>query len=122
MTCILLVEDDDEIRDTLQAVLSTRGFHVLAARHGLDAIDQVHRYGARPSVILLDLLMPAMNGEEFLAAQGSEPLLAHVPVIVDTAQRWLPEPLPPQVKVVLWKPMRLADLLLAIEQATGRTA
>ena len=116
MTCVLLVDDDDDVRDTLEGALTARGFRVLAARNGFDALEKVRRYGARPSVIVLDLMMPRMDGEEFLAAQAEEPLLAHVPVILDTAATQIPDPLPPAVKVVLWKPMTLGDLLVAIDR------
>lgn len=116
MTCVLLVDDDDDVRETLESVLTARGFRVLAARNGVDALEKVRRYGARPSVIVLDLMMPRMDGEQFLAAQLEEPLLAHVPVILDTAATQIPDPLPAAVKVVLWKPMTLGDLLVAIDR------
>ena len=116
MTCVLLVDDDDDVRDTLEGVLTARGFHVLAARNGVDALEKARLYGRRPSVIVLDLMMPRMDGEQFLAAQAEEPLLAHVPVILDTAATQIPEPLPAVVKVVLWKPMTLGDLLVAIDR------
>jgi CheY-like chemotaxis protein len=116
MITILVVEDDDDVRDTLEGALTARGHRVLVARNGAHALDVIRAHGARPSVIVLDLMMPRMNGEEFLAAAAAEPLLAHVPVILDTAQLAVPDPLPAVVKAVLWKPMKLGDLLLAIDR------
>jgi two-component system response regulator MprA len=115
MTHLLLVEDDDDIRETLHSVLEHRGLRVIAARNGREAIEMVRASGTRPSLILLDLLMPVMDGEAFLEAQQSDPLLAHVPVIVTTAQLSRPAVMPPTVKTVFTKPVALVDLLEAIE-------
>lgn len=109
---VLVIEDDDDIRESLATVLDARGFRVLAARHGLDAIEQVRARAARPAVIVLDLMMPAVDGEAFLALQAQEPLLEAVPVVVLTGNKdRLPRPVPAIVRRVLEKPMPLATLL-----------
>ena len=113
---VLLVEDDDDIRETLASMLAARGLHVVEACHGRDALDKVHRHGNRPSVVILDLMMPVMDGETFLREQAEDPLLAHVPVIILTAQLWRPEPLPPNVRAVLMKPFDLPALLAVVQQ------
>src|SRR5687768_5109657 len=113
---LLLVEDDDDIRDTLASILEARGFQVVAARHGRDAIDQIHKRGTRPALVLLDLLMPVMDGETFLSMQVSDPLLAQVPVVVLTAQLRMPEKVPETVRAVFTKPIALNQIIETVRQ------
>ena len=82
---VLVIEDDEAIRDSLDDILQSRDYEVLAAVHGADAIEQVRRHRFRPDVIVLDIWMPVMDGLDFLRTRGSEPLLAGVPVIVMSA-------------------------------------
>ena len=114
---VLLVEDDDDIRDTLSSILHARGFRVIAARHGREAIDRVRARGARPACVVLDLMMPVMDGEAFLAEQSNEPLLANVPVVIVTAQLQHPQAVPDQVRAIFMKPIRLAEVLEAVHHA-----
>lgn len=81
---ILFVEDDADIRDTLADVLEEDGYTVKSAGNGQEALDLLHG-GLRPSLILLDLMMPIMNGWQFRAAQIKEPDLAAIPVVVVSA-------------------------------------
>jgi two-component system, chemotaxis family, chemotaxis protein CheY len=83
---VLIVEDDHDVRDSLSDVLQDAGFEVALAADGLEALALL-RGGLRPGVILLDLMMPRMNGFEFRAAQRAEPALAKIPVLVLTADR-----------------------------------
>ncbi|HEX4452044.1 MAG TPA: response regulator [Kofleriaceae bacterium] len=80
---ILVVDDEPMVRDTLGAVLMDEGYVVDVAVDGLDALDRVH--AARPDVILLDLMMPGMNGRQFLQALRDEPAYQQVPVLIMTA-------------------------------------
>jgi DNA-binding response OmpR family regulator len=80
---ILVVDDEPMVRDTLGAVLMDEGYIVDVAVDGLDALDRVH--AARPDVILLDLMMPGMNGRQFLQALRDEPAYQQVPVLIMTA-------------------------------------
>ena len=114
---VLLIEDDHDIRETLAAILAARGFEVVAAAHGQSALEQIRDLGSRPAVILLDLQMPVMDGETFLVEQQAEPLLAHVPVLIITAQLQLPASFPPNVRAVYTKPIALAEILAAIQSA-----
>jgi CheY-like chemotaxis protein len=82
---VLLVEDDNDIRETLKAVLTDEGYAVGAACNGLEALEQIGS-GMRPSLILLDVMMPVMDGDEFLVnlrAQGH----VETPVVVVSAAR-----------------------------------
>jgi CheY-like chemotaxis protein len=78
------VDDDADIRDTLRFLLEDSGYEVLTAANGSDALVQLEG-GARPSVILLDLMMPVMNGYEFAAEKSREAALADIPVVIITA-------------------------------------
>ncbi len=82
---ILVVEDDGDIRSGLVSVLEDEGYAVLSAGDGEQALRML-RAGQRPFVILLDLMMPVMDGRQFRQAQLAEPALAPIPVVVLTAE------------------------------------
>ena len=111
---VLLIEDDDDIREVVGDVLEGRGMSVLRARNGRHALGEVRARGVRPDAIVLDLTMPEMDGAEFLAEQEREPLLVHVPVVIATAQIDHPDPLPAVVRKILYKPVPLAQLFGAV--------
>jgi CheY-like chemotaxis protein len=81
---LLLVEDDDDAREGLAALLRRRGYVVRTAENGAEALDRLNRGGPLPSLILLDLMMPVMNGWEFRQAQLGDPRLCRIPVLVLT--------------------------------------
>lgn len=78
---ILVVEDDGALRATLADTLRAEGFEVREAADGRAALDALES-GLRPDLIVLDLMMPVMNGWEFRAAQLRDPDLSHIPVLV----------------------------------------
>jgi CheY-like chemotaxis protein len=81
---LMIVDDDDDLRDALADVMSAQGYEVAAfadARAALAALEA----GVTPFLILLDLMMPGMSGWEFRAAQLENPTLALIPVVVVTA-------------------------------------
>lgn len=82
---ILLVEDDDDARMVLASALDEEGFCVEEAANGREALDRLRSGGARPRLILLDLMMPVMDGWEFRAALRQDPALAEIPIVVLTA-------------------------------------
>jgi CheY-like chemotaxis protein len=81
---ILVVEDDEDLRDSLCALLEFEGFRAVGVFNGLEALRYLKAHGP-PCVILLDLMMPGMSGGEFRARQLADDLLAHVPTIVVSA-------------------------------------
>src|SRR5438045_9259350 len=80
---VLVVDDEPMVRETLGQVLSEEGYVVDLAVDGETALERVH--AARPDAILLDLMMPGMNGRQFLQALRGEPAYANVPVLIMTA-------------------------------------
>jgi len=82
---ILIVDDDVDIRELLAELLEIRGFDVATAGNGREAIDLVRRMTHPPSVILLDLMMPIMDGYGFLEERKKDGLLASIPVAIITA-------------------------------------
>jgi CheY-like chemotaxis protein len=112
---VLIVEDDRDIREELAALLEENDYCVLLADHGLHALE-VMRAGNRPDAIILDLMMPVMDGWEFREHQKSDPNLAPIPVIVTTASERSVD-----ATVFLSKPIDRDALLRALEQHARRT-
>jgi two-component system chemotaxis response regulator CheY len=77
---VLIVEDDRDSRELLAALVEYEGHGVAVARDGIEALERLEHL--RPCVVLLDLMMPRMNGWELRSRMLSEPLLADIPVIV----------------------------------------
>jgi CheY-like chemotaxis protein len=83
MTVVMIVEDDDEIRELLAEMLSDGGYEVSTARNGKDALEQLRRTSPRrPNIILLDLMMPVMDGWQMRAEMLADPKLADIPVVI----------------------------------------
>ena len=81
---ILIVEDDDDVREAIAAFLEGEGYAVVEARHGEEALHCL-RSSTEFCLILLDLFMPVMNGWSFRAEQQKDAKLAGIPVIVVSA-------------------------------------
>jgi len=77
----MLVEDDPDIRSMVSQLLELEGWRVLACANGTDALEALHG-GERPFLILLDLMMPKMNGWQFRAEQARDSALSKIPVVV----------------------------------------
>jgi CheY-like chemotaxis protein len=82
---ILVVEDDSDIRESVVEVLEDEGYRVLSAADGRQALSVLTSLPEAPALILLDLMMPIMNGFQFREEQLKTPALAAVPVVVVTA-------------------------------------
>jgi CheY-like chemotaxis protein len=89
MATVLLVEDDITLRKSLAALVEGEGHEVLSAGNGFEAVELI-RHGPIPSLILLDLMMPVMNGWAFLKYRNEHPVLSEVPVVVTTAWSEVP--------------------------------
>ncbi len=111
---ILVVDDDPGIRETLGDVLRDEGYDVELVENGRVALESL-RQTAPPCLILLVLMMPVMNGWEFSNELERDPALAHIPIVVITAQRGLSPP-PSQAREILPKPVQLDQLLESIDK------
>ncbi len=80
---VLIVEDDVDIRETLGELLASAGYETSSAANGLEGLTAARR--APPDLIVLDLMMPVMDGWQFRSAQRNDPSLAAIPVIVISA-------------------------------------
>ena len=82
---ILVVDDDRGAMEALSDILEYEGYHVQRAQNGLQALEYLQTTRPCPNLIILDLLMPVMDGWEFRMRQKEDPDLAKVPVLVVTA-------------------------------------
>lgn len=83
MTLVLIVEDDQNILDALEAVVRGDGYRVCTAADGEKAMKSVAQ--ERPDVVISDLMMPRMDGSELVRALAAVPALANIPVIMTSA-------------------------------------
>jgi CheY-like chemotaxis protein len=117
---VLVIDDDDDICATLKELLEEQGLVVACASNGHEALDLLHESPPLPDVILLDLMMPVMNGWEFRGAQKKDPSIASIPVIVITATGSARERAGLMgVEEILLKPIHLDQLLAVIAGATS---
>ncbi len=108
---IIVVEDDEGIRETMAALLEDEGFHVLQAENGQQGLALLRESGG-VALVLLDLWMPVMNGWQMMDALRADPELKGVPVVVISAAGEVPPP--DGAKAFLRKPVRLETLLEAV--------
>ena len=82
---VLIVDDDTDIRETLEEVLADNHFPAIGAENGAVALERLRSDVEPPCVILLDMMMPVMDGRTFRLAQQDDPTLSNIPVVVLTA-------------------------------------
>lgn len=81
---VVIIEDDPDIREAVRDLLELEGYFVASYENGKEALEHIHEC-PEPGVILLDLMMPVMNGWEFLRARKQDPLLSEIPCYVVSA-------------------------------------
>jgi len=116
---ILLIEDDRDLAEVIVEVLQTEGYRVIHAGDGRAALGLLAE-GELPDLILLDLMMPNMNGWEFRAVQLHEPRLAKIPVVVLSATGERARPI--DAARILRKPVTIETLLQAVGEFVPRSA
>lgn len=109
MNPVLIVDDNEELLDVVTSVLEGRGFEVETAKNGREALGVLRR--RRPFLILLDLMMPVMNGWEFLHLFRANQMVKDIPVIVCSAARAQNMPGVEYLK----KPLDLSHLLHVVQ-------
>jgi CheY-like chemotaxis protein len=114
---VMIIDDDDAIREALEDVLSDEGYEVVGVSDGQQALDYLHGE-KRPHAILVDLWMPVMDGWKFLDALLEDPRLCRIPLVVLTAARDQ-RARDLRVAEVLTKPVQLQQVLGALERLTG---
>ena len=111
---MLVVDDDTDIRTSLCELLEHEGYRVVSAANGEEALARLGQ-GELPNVILLDLMMPIMDGWEFRQRQQDDPRLAGVPVVVITAAgKYGTRAI--DAERILPKPLRIEHVLEVIQQ------
>jgi two-component system, chemotaxis family, chemotaxis protein CheY len=114
---VLVVEDDPDALDAITEVLEDAGYDALRAANGLEALGQLRGNDGRCSLILLDLLMPVMNGWDFRRKQQATPAIADIPVLLMSAgahMAMVSGELNAAGYVV--KPVEISDLLAVVQQ------
>jgi len=115
---VLVVEDDDDIREALYDILVSEGYSVQAVREGKAALLALEGMPV-PSLILLDLMMPGMNGWEFLDAQKRNSKFADHKVVTISALRptqSIEDPTPLDIEGALAKPLSLESILKEVHK------
>lgn len=112
-TRILVVDDDTAIREALKDVLAEAGYEVVVAADGREAMRLMT---PRPALMLLDLMMPDLDGWELMDELGRTAPLASIPVCVLSA---ITSHAPPRATAVLAKPIELDELLATVERLCG---
>jgi two-component system, chemotaxis family, chemotaxis protein CheY len=114
---VLVVDDDDDIRGSLIEFLEDHGHHAVGAANGSEALALLNPPRPRPCLIILDLMMPVMDGSAFRSEQLQRPAVADIPVIVVSAYKDV-EARAQQLGAVQWlaKPFDLRALLRLVEE------
>lgn len=115
---ILIIDDSDLIRFTTSLLLRQLGYESAQADSGKNGVAMASTY--QPNAILLDIMMPEMDGWEVLTVLSNNPATASIPVVIFTAleeQLFPPQAELPCVKAILQKPFHLDELTQALQQA-----
>ena len=114
---ILIVEDDRDIRKNVQQLLSSEGYSVQVAENGQEALSLLQTSPELPCVILLDLMMPVMDGFQFRVEQKKIPKICEIPVVIMTADGHTEEKkVRTGAAAALKKPADVDDILNAVQR------
>ena len=113
----MVVEDDRDVREAIAEILEDNDYRPISASNGQEALDRLRAGAIKPCVILLDIMMPVMDGWQFRTHQRLDPQLSSIPVIVLTAHANLVEAASGmQAAASLKKPVQLDDLLSLVKR------
>jgi CheY-like chemotaxis protein len=118
---IVLIEDDEDIREIMAEVLRSEGYNVFVAADGGEGIDVVRRLGSAVQLILLDYMMPVLDGSQVLAVLKGDPVLGSIPIVVVSAAARTAIPIG-FVGIEAWlsKPVEMQRLLQVVGQVVGQ--
>ena len=117
---VLVIDDDDAIRESVMALLEDDGFAVMEAANGVQALELLSDLPEPPAVILLDLMMPGMDGWTFCKLRQGIRMLMETPVVAMSAARVLETHEPLRVDAILPKPFDHAQLNWLMTRLAGR--
>lgn len=118
--CVLVIDDDQGIREAILETLRDDGFEVQEAADGREALDIINDRTDESFMLLLDLMMPRVSGWQLLGALEQEGRLRDIPVVVISALRSDAARLPARIRF-LKKPFEMNTLLGIVEQVCERT-
>ena len=116
---VLVVEDDPDIRDIVQDLLEAEGYDVVPASHGRQALEFLTgvKTSDKPDLVILDMMMPLVDGRQVLDSMQRDPALASIPVLVISA---VAREKPAGATAFLRKPVSLEKLFEAVRSFTER--
>ena len=117
---ILVVEDDPAVRELLRLSLASNGYQVSLAEHGLDALMQIDRAKPKPQLLLVDIMIPELDGLSLVRALKSRPETRGIPVVFITAKsdsRTIAEGISAGARYYITKPFLIDDLLAKVKRA-----
>lgn len=115
MSAVLVVEDNRDLQNLYKAAIRNEGFEPVLANDGLEALNLLKSSSVVPNLIILDLMMPVMDGWQFMEEFNRDPSINKIPVVVCSASKSNP---PPNVKVMR-KPVDLERLLEVLNSYCG---
>src|SRR5215813_4380275 len=120
MACVLIVEDDRDLRDLMVVLLQSCGYETMTAENGQIGLDRMQE--RRPCAVLLDLMMPVMDGFTFRKRQLADPALAPVPILCVTAM-YNPKDVERRLEAkCLGKPVDFDELLDEVSTLCGEAS
>jgi CheY-like chemotaxis protein len=113
---VLVIEDEHDLREMMRDALELNGYAVVTAENGQDALDKIGGI-ENLGLVILDLLMPVMNGWDFVERMRQYAELASIPVVVHSSA---PRPAPPGVTRILQKPLLFEHLIAIVSEYCPR--
>jgi DNA-binding response OmpR family regulator len=119
---VYVIEDDPALRALLETTLARGGYEVSLASHGLDALLQIDRAQPKPHLLIVDIMLPELDGLTLVRALKKKPETKNIPVIFLTAKadaRTIAEGISVGAKFYVTKPFALDDLMSKVRRAIG---
>lgn len=113
---ILIVEDSEDLSQMIEMALESQGYDVHCEPNGFEALNYLSNHEEIPDLILLDLMMPIMDGYEFRRKQLEDPQYANIPVVILTADGGFSNPEVMKAQALLRKPADLRSILGVVHE------